>query len=116
MNLRILRKKAGLTQEEISKILNVNQRTYSGYETKFSEPNLETLIKLANYYNVSLDYLVGREFNNEVGCLTQSQKNLIKIISKFDDLLCLKAEAYLEGLLDGKEEAQRNYDRFNVGV
>ena len=116
MNLKILRKQAGLTQGEVAKLINVNQRTYSGYETKFSEPNIETLIKLADYYNVSLDYLVGREFTNDVAYLTGPQKNLIKIISKFDDLLCLKAEAYLEGLLDGKEEAQRNFDRFNVGV
>lgn len=116
MNLKQLRKMEKKTQKDIAILLNVAESTYNGYEKEVNEPAIETLIKLANYYNVSLDYLVGREFNNEVGCLTQSQKNLIKIISKFDDLLCLKAEAYLEGLLDGKEEAQRNFDRFNVGV
>ncbi|MBR2909812.1 MAG: helix-turn-helix transcriptional regulator [Clostridia bacterium] len=116
MNLKKLRKTEKKTQKEMASILNVAESTYNGYEKEINEPNIETLIKLADYYNVSLDYLVGREFTNDVAYLTQSQKNLIKIISKFDDLSCLKAEAYLEGMLDGKEEAKRNYDRFNVGV
>ena len=116
MNLKQLRKSEKLTQEQLAKILNVAKTTYCGYELGTSEPTIETLIKLADFYNVSLDYLVDRKFTNDVAYLTQSQKNLIKIISKFDDLSCLKAEAYLEGMLDGKEEAKRNYDRFDVGV
>lgn len=59
-SLRFFRKKNQYTQIEISKILNIKQSTYSGYENNTSEPDLETLFKLADLYVVSLDLLVGR--------------------------------------------------------
>ena len=51
-----------LTQEDIARILNCSQRAYSHYENGDREMPLELLIKLADYYNVSLDTLVGRKF------------------------------------------------------
>ena len=56
--LRFLRKYQHLTQAEIAKELNMNQRTYSQYETGTNEPNLETLKKIANFFDVSIDYLL----------------------------------------------------------
>lgn len=58
--LRELRKEKGLTQTEISKILNISQVTYSQYEREKREPGIKTLIKLADFYKVSLDYITGR--------------------------------------------------------
>ena len=78
MNLKTLRKCEGKTQTDIAKFLQVAQQTYCGYELETSEPNLETLIKLADYYGVTLDYLVGREFKNEVGYLTDNEKKLLQ--------------------------------------
>ena len=54
------RKKRGYTQEEISKILNITRNAYTMYETNKSMPTIETIVKLAEYYNVSTDYLLGR--------------------------------------------------------
>ena len=56
--LRFLRKYQHLTQTEIANQLNINQRTYSQYETGANEPNFETLKKLANLFDVSIDYLL----------------------------------------------------------
>lgn len=67
MRLKELRKEKKLSQEQIAKILSVTQRTYGGYELETSEPSIQTLCNLADYYNVSLDYLVGRERKDEVG-------------------------------------------------
>lgn len=58
--IKNLREDADLTQNDIGKILNISQRTYSHYENGTRSFPLELLIRLANYYNVSLDYLVGR--------------------------------------------------------
>lgn len=58
--LKIERKKAGLTQEEVAEKLGITRPAYTQYETDKTQPNLETAAKLADLYKVSLDYLVGR--------------------------------------------------------
>ena len=57
--LRELRKDRGLTQEQLAKELYINFRTYSGYEREESEASDDVKIKIAQYFNVSLDYLLG---------------------------------------------------------
>ena len=54
-----LRKDMGLTQKELSEKLFVNYRTYSGYERNEIEASDDFKIKLAHFYNVSIDYLLG---------------------------------------------------------
>lgn len=59
-HLRDLREDNDLRQKDIAKILNVSQNTYSQYETGVIALTAEVLIKLADYYNVSVDYLLDR--------------------------------------------------------
>ena len=59
--LRDLREDADKNQSEIAKILLIDQRTYSNYETGKREIPVRHLIALADYYNVSIDYIVGRK-------------------------------------------------------
>jgi transcriptional regulator with XRE-family HTH domain len=54
-----LRKDMGLTQKELSEKLFINYRTYSGYEREETEASDDLKIKLAQFYNVSVDYLLG---------------------------------------------------------
>ena len=58
--LRNLREDHDLTQKDVANVLSVSTRVYSNYECGDCEPSIESLIKLADYYKVSLDYLVGR--------------------------------------------------------
>lgn len=58
--LKELREDKGLTQTELANYLTVSRQSISGYETGIVEPNVNTLIKLADLYNCSLDYLTGR--------------------------------------------------------
>lgn len=58
--LKKLRKSRGFEAQYIAKLLNVAKSTYSGYENNKSVPNYETLKKLADIFNVSTDYLLGR--------------------------------------------------------
>lgn len=58
-----LRKERGLTQEEMAKAINKKRSTLSGYETEGKEPDLETVCFLANFFDVSTDYLMG--YSNE---------------------------------------------------
>ena len=57
--IRDLRNDHGLTQKQIAKLLNVSQNTYSQYEIGVSRFPLDVVVNLAEYYNVSVDYLVG---------------------------------------------------------
>lgn len=56
-----LRKKAGLTQIEFAEKLNVDQSTISKWEQDKAIPDIQTLVQLASFFNVSVDYLMGRE-------------------------------------------------------
>lgn len=56
--LKEIREDKGLTQFEISKLLNISQVAYSYYELERRQIDLESLKKLARYYNTSIDYLL----------------------------------------------------------
>lgn len=58
--IRDLREDADLSQREIAAYLGIQQTVYSRYERGFQTIPLEHLIRLADYYNVSTDYLLGR--------------------------------------------------------
>lgn len=55
-----LRQDRGLTQKELGKILSVSTGTISNYENGVHYPDLEKLVQLADYFQVSTDYLLGR--------------------------------------------------------
>lgn len=61
-NLRILRKERNLSEREVSNLLHVDITTISKYEHNTRTPDIYTMIKFADVYNVSLDTLVGREY------------------------------------------------------
>jgi transcriptional regulator with XRE-family HTH domain len=58
--LKGLREDKDLHQEDLAKILNISRTALSNYETGYREPSLATLVKIADYFNISLDYLLCR--------------------------------------------------------
>lgn len=88
--LQELRRDADLTQDELAQRFNMNRTTLSKYETNENEPNLEFLSMVSDYFNVSIDYLLGKtrvytpvytlqEFNN---CSPDTYKKLSNILVK----------------------------------
>lgn len=65
-NARSIREDNDVTQQQMTELLNVSQNTYSQYETGKIEWTASTLIKIADYFDVSVDYLLDR---------AQSEKN-----------------------------------------
>lgn len=59
-NIRNLREDKDLTQQDMADILHINRRTYSAYENGVNAMTPETLIKIAEFHNTSIDYLLGR--------------------------------------------------------
>ncbi|MBR4892766.1 MAG: helix-turn-helix transcriptional regulator [Clostridia bacterium] len=58
MRLRDLREDADITQKELANYLNIKQNTYSQYENGQRQMPIDTLIKLANYFQTSVDYIL----------------------------------------------------------
>ena len=58
--LILLREEQGLTRKEVAEKLNIDQTTYGKYELAKREPDYEVLQKLATFYSVSTDFLLGR--------------------------------------------------------
>lgn len=84
-----LRKQKGLTQEELAKEINVNRATYAGYEKERTEPNCEVLARLAEYHDVSLDYIFGITENRygkysdeDIAKIKMQKDNQIKELKK----------------------------------
>ncbi len=60
-NLKILRIQKKLSQEDIANYLNISRQAYCRYENNQREISLDTLCKLADFYNETTDYILGRE-------------------------------------------------------
>lgn len=59
--LKELRTKKGVYQKDVAKYLGVDRTTYVKYERGDSEPSIDIIKKLANYFDVTVDFLVGKE-------------------------------------------------------
>lgn len=61
-SLKCHRELCGYTQKQLAELLEIAPRSYQRYELGEREPNIKTLIQIANLFNISLDDLVGRNF------------------------------------------------------
>lgn len=95
-NLKEVRLATGKTQKEVAAETNIGYKRYNSYETGAREPDAETLILLANYFNVTVDYLMGRseEKNNP---LTPEESERV---NKFDELFSSLSEEQQKNAID----------------
>ncbi|MBQ7236342.1 MAG: helix-turn-helix transcriptional regulator [Clostridia bacterium] len=108
--LKSLRIDNGLTQKELSEKLNIGQATIACYENGQREPHISNLNAYADFFECSIDYLVGRA--DELGCVTidikntssfkreKSNEKLIDKISKLNKEKRDKVEGYVDALLN----------------
>ena len=61
--IKFLRKHQELSQAQVAKAVNILQSTYSHYEQGIREPDIATIKKLANFFDVSIDYLLENDQN-----------------------------------------------------
>ena len=64
--LKQCRKELGLTQREVAIYCDITEKAYQNYELMTREPRLDVLVKIAEVFRVSLDYLTGRTDNRRV--------------------------------------------------
>ena len=76
-----LRTEKELSQREIAKLLNISQSTYNNWENENTQPSIEQLIALSKLFEVSVDYIIGR--NDEY----ETDKDRLEITGKQRELL-----------------------------
>lgn len=64
-NLKLLREEKGLSQQKLADMLNISQQAIFKYEKTANEPDISTLIKLSEIFDVTVDYLIGNSDTRE---------------------------------------------------
>lgn len=101
-----LREKRGLTQEELSSKLGISRAALSHYETNRREPDYETLRNIANYFDITLDYLLGRTTDPRT-VLDQDIREFVDSLELSDDAILDKFALTIDGRKLTPEEAKR---------
>jgi len=109
--LKNLRKELNLSQEELGKKFNVNKGSVSNWENDNRNPDFNTLNKIADYFNVSIDYLLGRtDIKGEIP-MTNDNK-LYELVEKiYIDMQSMKKE-----LNEFREETNNRFDTLETKV
>lgn len=76
LRLKEIRKRLGLTARQVAEHINVAESTMSLYESGKREPDIETIVRLAKYFNVSLEYLLG------VGDIPSEEERRVLVVTK----------------------------------
>lgn len=103
-NLKQIRNSKDLLQTKVAMDLNITQETVSSYETVRVFPSSDMLIKLADYYNTSIDYLLCRtKFDMPINDIkpnniSDSDFILLNKINKLSPNYKSKVEGYIDGL------------------
>ena len=101
LRLKELREQRRLNQEGLAMELNVSQSTISAYEIGERTPDLETLISIANFFSVSLDYITGlSDAKQQIrkSDLTSDELEYLYKYKQLNDIDKEKVKAYISGL------------------
>ncbi|MFC4103175.1 helix-turn-helix domain-containing protein [Paenibacillus xanthanilyticus] len=101
-----LREDRGWTQEQTSASLGISRAALSHYEKNRREPDSETLLKFANLFHVSVDYLVGRTNSTQM-TLDEPIKDFVDKLELSDEELLDKFDLTIDGKKLSAEEARR---------
>lgn len=106
-NLKLLRKQNNLTQKQLGEITNIRRVNISRYEKGEVEPTFNILIKLADYFNVSIDYLIGHRQNNKIDIseLNEVQQNIIKMTTELNEINSVRVESYISAKIEAQNES-----------
>lgn len=84
--IRELRASKGISMKELGKIIGLAESTISLYENGKRQPEQGTLILIADYFNVSLDYLLGRDVPPSFPLLSNNEQRLLQMYNLLTDI------------------------------
>lgn len=98
-----LRISKGLTQRDIAEYLNIHPASYANYENGKRIPDIQTLVRIADFYNLSIDSLLGRKqetFQNVIITEPKYRSELHKEIHRKIDLLSQRDLLFVKRIID----------------
>ncbi|MBE5751019.1 MAG: helix-turn-helix transcriptional regulator [Clostridiales bacterium] len=113
MRLRELREERNLSQQDVANAIKTSQTNIGRWEKKLNEPTANFLIQLANFFECSIDYLVGREDDfgnitiqneNTAPALTEQERLWLEKYRKLDYGNKLSVNGYIDAQLDYQEK------------
>lgn len=90
-NLRKLRVSRGISQQQLADVMGTSQQSVNKYENHNVEPDISSLIKLADYFETSIDYLVGHTFPSDQ-CITEDIELTSKELTLIQDYRSLSRD------------------------
>lgn len=107
--MRILRQNLGISQQQVADKLNISRNLLSNYERGIRQPDYQMLVRLADFYEVSLDYLLGRSdtYKTQNVCTDRETEIINRVLRLSDESIrdLLRYVDLLE-LRDAKEQKQ----------
>lgn len=103
-NIKMLRKQQNILQTKLALDLNLTQEAISSYETERVTPSADVLIKLADYFNTNIDYLLCRTSYNlpinniKPSNISDEQFKLLTKINNLSDINIARVEGYIDSL------------------
>ena len=115
--IKELRIQHNLTQKEMAEILQTSRSTYNNYEQSVATPSLETLIKIADHFHITVDNLIGHEvpYLLDKSTLSHKQQELLEEIKTLSDENCKRVQDFITGILIAEEEKQKIINMYKKG-
>lgn len=111
-NMKKIRESLQLTQVKVANDLKLSRQVYNFYENGKRNPDMQTLIKIADYYGVSIDYLLGR--TNVIKPENIDEDDLLSKINTADSETKASVEQFLNYLLYEKERKHKEKNDNNT--
>lgn len=102
MNLLKLRNKKGVSQEEVAAVLGVSRQAFSRYEKGEREMGYDSLVQLARYFDVSVDYLLGNSeyyYPDRLGAISGQEKTVEEMLIDNFRKLPVQSQEYVFGIV-----------------
>lgn len=106
----------GLSQRALAEILNVSQQTIGSWETGRTEPDQQTLKKIANFFNVSVDYLLEQEDINNPSLSRKEKADIAKDLDEIKQQLLDSDQLMFDGMPMDEESITQILSALEVGM
>lgn len=108
MRLKELRENRKLKQIDVANYLGISYATYSGYETNTHKPTPDTICKLADYFNVTTDYLLGRTSDSLLVNSYIPKSDIQELYDQLSESEKRMVKSYIQGILDTSKNIKKN--------
>lgn len=113
-NLQSLRKERNLTLDQLAKAIGTSKQVLSRYEHNLTEASYDMLITLSDFFDVSIDYLLGHStyfYPDRISETNEEERELLDLFRRMDKVQKLRFTAFGQGILSTSDGNARKFPR-----